>query len=578
MGPAMIEALLDVQARLQAAGHGGRGAVMEDASRRLQMSRATLHRKLKEVVVQAPRKRRVDAGAVTLPRAEAEVISAVLMEGYRANNKKIMSVKKALEIVRADGRARAEAVDADGVIRPLSDSAVARALRHYRLHPEQLRRPAPAVPLKSLHPNDVWQIDASISTLFYVPEGGVADMSPAEFYKNKPGNFEKIKRQRLTRWAITDHTSGSIFAYYTAGGESIASMAEALLAAMGERPGHQMYGAPWHLMMDPGVGATAAFRRLLSCLQIKQVVNGVGNPRAKGQVEGAHNIIECDFESGFKLAHVPSIGWINEQAMRWMRWFNSTRVHSRTGVTRWAKWMEITAEQLRLVDVALARQLLTKEPVERPVNQHLQVQFDGALWSVKAVPNVMVGEKLSVTWNPLRPDAAFVLDRTGGEEVLIEIPKVAFDEHGFVEDGAAIGREYKGVADTVADTHRKALERLATGTQSDTEARAARKAKATPFGGTLDPYKHLDDVPDVIALPRRGTELTPAVRTASAVPAQVLTHFQAAQALLRAGMTLTADTHARIAEWYPDGVPETDIDQLQRRLTTRAGLRVVGGE
>lgn len=578
MGPAMIEALLDLQARLQRAGYGGKGAVMDDACRRLRMSKATLHRKLKEVVVQPERKRRVDAGQCTLTLKEAEIISAVMMEGYRANDKKILSLPKVLEIVRGDGRVRAEVVDADGVLSPLSASAVARALRRYRLHPEQLRRPAPATPMRTEHPNEVWQIDASISTLFYVPEGGVADMSPAEFYKNKPGNFEKIKRQRLTRWVITDHCSGSIFVHYVAGGESIASMAEALLAAMAERPGHQMYGAPLALMMDPGVGITPAFRRLLRALQIEQIINAVGNPRAKGQVEGAQNIVECDFESGFKLTHVPSIAWINEQAMRWMRWFNSTRVHSRTEVTRWAKWMEIRADVLRVVDVSLARQLLSSEPETRAVNQFLQVQFDGALWSVRDVPNVMVGERLDITWNPLRPEAAFVVDREDGQEVLIEIPKVERDDNGFFADAAHIRHEYKAMPSTAADAGRKRVEALATGAASEAEAKAARRAKQTPFGGTLDPYKHLDDVPDVVLLPRRGTELVPQVRTASVVPIVRLTAFQALQALSRMGVTPTADTHARIAEWYPDGVPETDIEQLKHRLTVRSGLRVVGGQ
>jgi transposase InsO family protein len=573
----MIDALLDVHARMQEAGHGGKGAVIDDACQRLNMSRATLCRKLKEVAMRPARKRRADAGKCSLPLSEAEVISAVWMEGYRANDKKIMSMDLVLRIVRADGRARAEAVDADGVLRPLSASAVARALRHYRLHPEQLRRATPAVPMASDHPNDVWQIDASISTLFYVPDGGVADMSPAEFYKNKPGNFEKIKRQRLTRWVITDHCSGAIFVHYTAGGESIASMAEALLAAMAERPGHQMYGAPFKLMMDPGVGVTSAFRNLLRCLMIEAVINAVGNPRAKGQVEGAHNIVECDFESGFKLTHVPDIAWINAQAARWMRWYNSTRVHSRHQMTRWAKWMEITSQQLRLVDVSIARQLLTKEPVARPVNQHLQVQFDGALWSVKAVPNVMMGEKLFVTWNPLRPNAAFVIDRDAdGNDVLIEIPKVEYDEHGFVQGAARIGQGYKAQPDTVLERNRNAIEQLATGTNTEADAKAARKAKAIAFAGSIDPYKHLDDVPDVIALPRRGTSLEPTVSTASAIPERIYSHFEAATDLLRRGLQLTAEHHTQIAAWHPDGVPESELDQLQHRLTVRAGLRVVG--
>ncbi len=578
MSPALIEMLIDVHQRASAAGHGGKCAVYSEAAQRLGMSVGTLQRKLKEIVMRPDRKRRADAGEVTLSLAEAQIISAYLMEQYRANNKKLASVESAVTVLRADGRIRAEAVDADGVIRPLSVSAIARALRRYALHPEQLRRPAPAQEQRSLHPNDVWMIDASISTLFYVPEGGVADMSPARFYKNKPGNFEKIKRQRLTRYVVTDHTSGAIFVHYVAGGESIANLAESFLACVTQRPHQQLYGVPFHLVVDPGSADTGAFRNLLRRLMVTLIVNAVGNPRAKGQVENAHNLVETNFESGFKLTHVPDIAWINAQAARWMRWYNSTRIHSRHGMTRYAKWMEITAEQLRVVDADLARELLTHEPLRRKVNDFLRVDFDGRAWDVSAVPGVMLDEWLAVTYNPFRRDVAFVVDRDeDGRERLTEIPEVVEAEHGFSEAAALIGREFKSQADTLADTNRKLVERIATGAETDEAAKAARKAKKLPFGGEIDPYKHLDNVPDVVPLPRRATTLTPDTAHASAMSATVLTHFQAAQALLRVGVTLTADTHARIAEWYPEGVPETEIDALKHRLTVRAGLRVVGG-
>jgi transposase InsO family protein len=578
MTPAMIEMLLDVHRRASAAPRGGKSAVYDEAARRLCISVATLHRKLKEVTMKPERKRRSDAGKLTLPLTEAQIISAFMMEAYRANDKRLGSVEHALEVLRKNGQVLAGRVDPEtGEYAPLSVSAVTRALRAYALHPEQLRRPSPAREQGSDHPNDVWMIDASISTLFYVPEGGVADMSPAEFYKNKPANFEKIKRQRLTRYVITDHTSGAIFVHYVAGGESIVNLTESFLACVAQRPQQQMYGVPFHLVIDPGSGDTGAFRNLMRRLQVELVVNAVGNPRAKGQVENAHNLVETNFEVGFKFAHVPDIGWINAQAARWMRWYNSTRIHSRTGMTRYAKWMEITASQLRTVDSDLARELLTHEPVTRKVSDFLRVEFAGREWDVSAVPNVMVGEKLSVTHNPFRRDVALVVDTDAdGQERLTEIPEVVAGQHGFSAGAAKIGREYKAHADTVADRNRKLVERIATGADTDAAAADARKAKALPFGGAIDPYRHLDDVPDVIPLPRRGTELTPATATASAVPALVLTHFQAAQALLRAGLALNAETHARIAEWYPDGVPDGEIDALKHRLTVRGGLRVVG--
>lgn len=583
LNPVLIAYLCDVAAQANAAPHGGKEAVYAAACAHTRMSRATLLRKLKEITVKPTRKQRSDAGASQLAPDDARRLSAELMQGFRANDKKIMSVPLALVRLRANLPGFAEWTNpATGEIQQLSANACARALRGYGLHPDQLTRATPAQPQRSEHPNDVWQIDASISTLFYVPDDApVQDMSPAVFYKNKPGNFEKIKRQRLTRYVLTDHCSGAIFVHYVPGGESIANMAEAFLAAIQLRPSQQMYGVPFRLGMDPGsAGAAGAFKNLLRRLLVEPVVNEVGNARAKGQVENAHNLVECDFESGFKLTHVPSLAWINEQAQRWMCYYNSTRVHGRHGLTRYAKWMQITQAQLRLAPAPeLCRELLTHEPETRKVDQWLHVSFAARSWSVKTVPGVMVGEKLLITHNPYNTATVYVLLRDGdGREELLEVPEAARDENGFFESAALIGREHKRPADTLLETNRKSIERLAMGAETDEQAAAARKAKALPFGGTHDPYKHHDNLPAAAVLPRRGTELTPSITTSSTpLPVRVLTLFEVARELNAKGVAMTAEKNAQVRSWYPDGVPEDQIEDLQARLTVRAGLRMVAG-
>ena len=581
MSPAMIEALLDVAHRAQAAGHGKKEAVYAAACQLLGLSRATLMRNLREVTVKSDRKRRSDAGQTCLTRGDAQLLSAAMMEGYRANDKSIVALRKALQVLRANRPGFACAIDQDtGEIRQISESACARALRTHNMHPEQMRQPEPVQALASAHPNDVWQLDFSISTLFYVPgqgQSGMQDMPPGEFYSNKPENFEKIKRQRLLRGAITDHTSGAIFVLYQQGGESMQNMAELLLSAIAQRPGQQMYGVPFQLMVDPGSGAGGAFKNLARRLQINLIINEAGNPRAKGQVENAHNLIETDFESGFKFTHVPSIEWINDKAQSWMRHYNSVKVHSRHGMPRWNKWMQITEQQLRLVDAKLARELLTHEPATPKVDRELQVRFAGRVWSVKDVPGVLVGEKLSVTYNPFNKDGAYVVDRdVDGNELLIEIPEVKYDEHGFAEGAALIGREFKSLADTTAAANRKLVERVATGASTDEQAAASRKAKQLPFGGTIDPYKHHDELPAATMLPRKGTELQPAVATREA-PAAILNSFEIATRLRAMGMQMDREKTGQIRAWYPDGIAEDQLQALYDRLTVRSGLRVVAG-
>lgn len=583
LSPALIAALLDVHQRAAECARGGKDAIYAEACQHLGLSRATLMRRLKEVILKPQRKRRSDAGTTGLNRADAERLAAHMMEGYRANDKSIQALKLALVQLRAHFPTFASVTDSDtGETRQLSDSACARALRAHGLHPEQLREEAPVQALASEHPNDVWQIDASISTLFYVPgqgESGMQDMAPGVFYKNKPGNFERIKRLRLTRYVLTDHCSASIFVLYVAGGESTVNMAEAFLAAIAQRHGQQMYGVPFRLMLDPGsAGVSGAFGNLCRRLLVELIVNKAGNARAKGQVENAHNIVETDFESGFKLTHVPDIDWINERAQMWMRYYNSARVHRRHGMTRWAKWLEITQAQLRLVDAALARQLLTHAPETPKVANDLTVRFAGRVWSVRDIDGVMVGAKVTITHNPFDASTAFLISHDAeGLELLTPVPEVKTGAHGFREDAALIGREMKSMPDTVATTNRKLVERLATGTETDEAAATARKAKALPFGGQIDPYAHHEAaLPAATVLPRRGTELDTATRVAQAAP-EVLTYFKAAQALVERGLAMSPELLGTLKHLHPDGVPEDALDDLVQRLTVRAGLRVVGG-
>ena len=93
-----------------------------------------------------------------------------------------------------------------------------RALREYRLHPDQLLQPAPVNRMKSEHPNHCWQIDPSLCVLYYLPrhgdDSGLRVMKQEEFYKNKPKNVERIENDRVWRYTGTDPASGPIIVRY----------------------------------------------------------------------------------------------------------------------------------------------------------------------------------------------------------------------------------------------------------------------------------------------------------------------------------------------------------------------------
>lgn len=587
LNPVIVPRLVQLVQAVAAAPRGAKKALYDAACNDLGISLPTLYRYLEEVTVKQTRKQRSDAGEVLLCREDAIAISAALMTSHRKTAKRLLSIGQAVDVMRANGEVRAEFTDpATGEVKRLSDSAIIRALRQYSLHPDQLNRPAPAVELKSLHPNHVWQIDASICVLYYLAartekESGLQVMDREKFYKNKPANLKRIEADRVWSYEVTDHNSGAIYVNYVLGAESGTNLAESFIGAIQKRECDPMHGVPFILMMDMGSANTSGlFGNLARRLQVQLIAHAPGNARATGQVEKARDLIERSFESGLRLRPVRDLEELNAQAQRWACWYNGNKVHSRHGKTRFEQWMTIAPEQLRIAPPpALCFELLTHTPESRKVTDFLTVSFKGREFDVRSVPGVMVGEKLQITLNPYVLDAAqVVLKDADGNELLHSIPVIAKDDAGFSEQANTIGEDYARPADTRLETNRKEVERFAFDAETDDEAATKRKAGATPFGGRIDPFKVIEQAPQRTFLPKRGAELVAAVTTRSTpLPVRVLTLFEVAAQLSSKGVAMDREKNAQVRAWYADGVPEDQLEDLQARLSVRAGLRMVAG-
>lgn len=600
--PALTARLVQVAQAAAAAPHGSKEAVYATACHELALSRATLLRALKEVTVTDERKRRSDAGETALRREEAVLISAYVMEGIRKNAKRNISIAQAVDVLRRNGEIRAEGVDADGVIRPLSITTIIRALRAYQLHPDQLLRPAPAVEMRSLHPNHCWQIDASICVLFYLntraeKEAGLRVMRAAEFEKNKPGNLKRIERDRVWRYVATDHYTGAIQVHYVLGAESGANLAESFIRFIQPKPKAPIQGVPLMVYVDQGSANTAgSTKNLMRRLGVRLEWHAPEASRATGQVEKAQDIVECSFESSLRLVPVHGLAELQAAADRWALWFNGTQKHSRHGQTRFALWQTITAEQLRLApSEVVCRQLVTAAPEDRKVNDFRQVEFDGQRWDVSGVPRVMVGEKLAMARDPYNPAQIYAVEPgEDGNEVLHACPLVARDAAGFAVTANVIGEDYRRPSATVADLHRTEVDLLATGAATPAESEAARKARDfVPFAGRIDPWAGRDAEADALAyMPRKGTAVQasasvaePAAQapklpaTRPPVDERPLNAFEVARALVLRGVEMNPERNALIAQWHPQGVTESALDALAERLQRPAApvLRLVNG-
>lgn len=594
MSPAQNERLVAIAQAARLAAWGEKEGLYAAACAELGLSRATLLKRLKEATVQAPRKRRADAGASALSREEALLIDAYMLESTRKNGKRLASFELAIDTLRANGMIRAGRVDMKtGEILPLSYAAIRKAMAGYGLHPDALNAPAPVTALASKHPNWCWQIDPSLCVLYYLRGGqkaaGLQVMDAAEFYKNKPHNLERIVNERVWRYVVTDHISGTFYVEYVTGAESGENLSSIFINATQKRPDDPFHGVPFLVMLDPGSANTGAvFRNLARHLQVGLLINLPGRPRAKGQVEKTNDLVERDFEAGLKFVPVHSLEELNAYAWTWMRWFNGSKIHTRTRVTRYAAWMRIREDELRIAPpVALMRELAHTAPIHRTVNPYLRVSFGGTEYDVSTVPDVGVGQKVLVCRNPWRTEAAqVVVTGEDGHEHFHVVEPVLKDSYGQVKGAAVIGESYKRHADTPAQTAAKEIEQIVTGSASQAEAEAARRAieasKALPFGGQIDPYKHVDVGALPAYLAKRGTALN--VPMTAQVEVKPLNHVQAAGHLKRLlGEAWGPDSYARLVAGWPEGVMEQDIEQVAAALRgqeadtsqKRAGLRLV---
>lgn len=592
MNAVLNERLNAIAAQLGKLPHGTKSAFMQKEAEKLNMSVAKLYKELERVMMKPERKRRSDAGKTALTLQDAQMISALILETMRKNGKRLMTVERAVEVLIANKEIDPTRVDKEsGEVLTLSTSTIIRALKLYKLHPDQLLQPAPVNAMQSLYPNHVWEIDASLCVLFYLPkqgkDTGLRMMNADEFYKNKPKNIVKIEQDRVWRYVISDHCSGCLFVWYVFGGENSENLCEAFIQAMQPKADilkDPMRGRPTDVMLDAGSANTGyGFQNLCKQLGVNVLINKVGNPRSKGQVENGNNLVELDFESSLKLIHIENIEQLQGLANRWMRYFNGQKIHSRHGKTRYQAWQKIQSEQLILPPPAeYCRELVLSKPEQRKVKPELTVDFEGREFDVSKVPFVMVGEKITIAKNPWQQYSAQVqcFDEHGKEYWLVA-PEVVRNDFGFRVDAAIIGEQFHAHADTLAQTNAKELEKLAM--QADTLEQAAqnRKAKHLPFGGRIDPFAHQEKVlseSKTAYIPKRGSQMD---YNKMDVQAAVLSEFELRKIMKQRIDEMGLDWDLalqRLKDEYPNGAPESELETVFAAITQpEPKLRLITG-
>lgn len=586
--PSQIAYLHGIARELNAAppGGGARGYIVERAALALGKSKKTLYDLLrKHAGWQSGRKPRADAGQTCVDRDLAIVVGGMVHMARRQSGKKTKTLKGTRATLAANGYG---IVDMEtGEVTMPSTATLSRALRRHCCHPEQLRAAAPATQMRSLHPNHTWQVDASVCVLYRMRGSQeVRLLRERDYNEHKPQKLLDIASQRIIRYVITDHYSGTIYLHYEqAKGEDALGVIRTLIGAMEDRGARDpMHGVPVNLMMDPGSGnKSSLLTGFLRDLDIAPLIHGAGNARATGSVEAAQNIVETQFEGRLRFMAMPSLEELQVKADAWRMHYNATAVLRRAEKTRNALWGGITSAQLRTVNRETMEAIAAWGEQTRKIDGHFRISVDTRAFGVREYDlrelgyhGLCVGDAVSVRLNPfLAPVIRVIKRQPDGKELMFEVSPIEMDTAGRDITAPIIGEIYRSMP---RGKPQKALEdvlKRAYGTDSAKEAEKLHKnRKAVPFAD-IDPMADVKPAPMQFRQEGRPVDISAPVATP-----MPLSHVQAAVRLREmCGEAWTDDPAAcmqLVRQRFPVHVPEDKLAELADAIMGTAATGQAG--
>lgn len=568
--------LREIAAKLGAAKFGEKADIIKTACETLQISRPQLYRELETVGFKSDRKPRSDKGKTVVPTDVAEMIGGMVHVATRANGKKTLPITTALDMLIADGKAP-----------DVSAATIARVMKQQMCHPKQLAQPSAHTQQKSLYPNHVWQVDASVCVLFYIPKGGMQVMDEKKFYKNKPANVKKIENYRVIRFVITDHFSGSIYVEYVTGSESSENLIQIFLNGIIKRSAQEpMHGVPKILYADKGCANTSGlFKNLLQRLDVTFIPHATGNSQAKGQVENGNNIVETQFEGRLRFMTINSIEQLNESAKQWRTYWNETKIHSRTKRSRNAVWQTIKPEQLRIAPpLELCRELVSTMPENKTVTGNLTVShsikgYGQHDYDVRHVHGIYPKAKIMIVVNPYHAPAIDVITRDEhGNDVIYTCDPMQTDWVGFRETAAVIGEEIKAMPQSKIDENRKRIIKKAYDADTLEQVDKAIAKKKPAYNGQLNPMADIQSATVPTYINRAGEQMTTPQQRRQVAPVNLI---QAAKQIRGMVGELWSTEHFKaLQKSFPNGeVPQEVIPEIIAGIfaeSEKPKLRVVG--
>ncbi|WP_440556688.1 transposase [Treponema succinifaciens] len=555
-----------------------RSSIIAEMCRLFGFCEVSAYRALRRNGWESDRKKRSDAGASSINEKDLSTVAALLQNSVRKNGKKTMSVENARSIMLQNG------FDV-----PISTRQLSELLKTRTLSTESTSKPSPHQRMRTEYPNQVHFADPSVALMYFAPNGKQKFLRDDEVYKNKPF-LEGRENLKCWRYVLTDHYSGTICVrYYAAAGENSANMYDFLLYAWGKKkdPLYNFHGLPELLIWDCGsANISKPVTNALKALRVETEPHLPGNPRAKGQVENANNIVECQFESLLHLEEVNSMEELNDAAERWCAAFNANQLeHRDTRITRAGRkigsrtmiWNWIKEEQLReLPDEEICRQIFTTGIQPRTVGGDLAISFvhpknkAATRYSLSALPDIMVGMTVNVQPILVSEEALALVsyqDRTG-EIVSFEVKPIEYDRVGFDIAAPVFGQEYKSQPDTLIEKNTKALAEIAA-SDDKTEVPFAKVTDGQGF----KTHSLIHTQADPFFKTQTGKQVEVAAGTVEVhdiliTPVEMAKRFKARAGFIPDGFI------ASLKKEFPDGVPSQLVDDLVTEYTADTAVKL----
>lgn len=566
MDTAILEYLTQLAKQLEQVGHGKKTPLIDKAAVFLNCSNKKVYELLRDANLTKPRKTRTDKGNTKITREQALRVSSALMTAQRNNGKKTLSIKRSGKIMQ----------DND-LLPDAHPSTISRVLKSYHLHPDQLSVPKAHIRQRSLYPNHVWQIDPSVCVIFYLPKekgGKVTIMDEKQFYKNKLENIVRTIDQRVTRYVICDHYSGALYVEYVMGTESADNLTQVFINALQHRsPQDPMHGVPDILMLDKGSANTSkVFLNLLDRLGIRYLTHATGNSRAKGAVEKANDIVECEFEGRLRMMDTSHLEQLNTKATQWRLYFNHTAIHTRTGKSRNAVWLSINklGKLKTAPSIEICRELVTTAPKTIKVRGDLTIThtvkgYPNQAYDISHIVDIYPKAKVDIVVNPYRaPDIDVIWQNN-----IYTVSPALRDEAGFIinDKTAIIGDDIISHTDRISDSNRQDIYELSYGVKTEQDVDKAQKQRQVAFNSEIDPMADIksDQVPNYLIAKSQPANYD----QTHAKPKNIalLNYVEAAMQLRGLiGDKWNSEHFADLQKQYPHGVPHSAINEIADRI------------